>query len=573
MSSPPSTLLRAKRASIWDVQFDPAMTEEAVASLLLREPFVSMDASAFPENSTLADILLHETSLRTIEENQVLIRQGDYGTSAFFLITGKLAVWVNTSQTQARTREDKSLSWLQALKRSLRVAQVPEARDAASRDKAQSGRREHAAVFVQDLPGVVQADGKAELNPGDLFGEASAVTRTPRSANIVASKRSVVLEITWQGLRALMRHSPALKQHVDNRFRKDNLYIYLRSVPVLTSASDTVIKRLAEAALFERHGRFDWHVDFNKEGAAQQGLAGEPIIVEEGSYPNGIYFVRSGFVRVSRQFNHGEQTLAYLGKGECFGLQEAFASWKDKKGQPFPFSLRAIGYADIILLPTLAVEKLLFASGFMPADPSAKLPTTAAQPAAIASTMSALATTEASAAETGLLEFLVENRFINGTKTMLVNTDRCTGCDECIRACADAHDGNSRFVREGPKFENLLVANACMHCHDPVCMIGCPTGAIQRDAEHGYVHIQDDICIGCATCSNSCPYNNIRMTTIRDHSGAMYLDEAHAPILKATKCDFCLNQLVSPACQNACPHDALVRMDVSDIAGIQQWRR
>ncbi|NQD35769.1 cyclic nucleotide-binding domain-containing protein [Permianibacter sp. IMCC34836] len=559
MSTPPSAL-QAKRASIWDVQFDPTMTPAVVQSLLAKPPFADMDRSAFPDNSSLDDILLHECALRTIEPDQVVIRQGDYGTSAFFLLTGRLAVWVNTGQTRARKSDERELSWLTALKQSFHKPVVPEVRDVGSRKAGTSTRREDAALFIQDLPGVVQPDGRAELQPGALFGEASAVTRTPRSANIVAMERSQVLEITWQGLRALMRFSPALKQHVDNRFRKDNLYVYLRSLRALTGAADTVIKRLADAALFERHGRFDWHVDFKRETAATAGAAAEPVIVEQGSYPNGIYVVRSGFVRISRQFNHGEQTLAYLGKGECFGLQEAYAAWSSKTGQAFRFSLRAIGYADIILLPTAAVEKLLFETGFQPPPATATETKLNAEPLALAPR------------ETGLLEFLVENRFINGTKTMLVNTDRCTGCDECIRACADAHDGNSRFVREGPKYENLLVANACMHCHDPVCMIGCPTGAIQREADQGYVHIQDDICIGCATCSNSCPYNNIRMTTIRDRSGAIYLDESRAPILKATKCDFCMNQLVSPACQNACPHDALVRMDVSDSERLKKWR-
>ena len=61
-----------------------------------------------------------------------------------------------------------------------------------------------------------------------------------------------------------------------------------------------------------------------------------------------------------------------------------------------------------------------------------------------------------------LTELFVDNLFVNGTKTMLVNLDRCTECDDCISACAAAHDGNPRFIRHGPKAGKFMVANACM---------------------------------------------------------------------------------------------------------------
>ena len=109
-----------------------------------------------------------------------------------------------------------------------------------------------------------------------------------------------------------------------------------------------------------------------------------------------------------------------------------------------------------------------------------------------------------------------------------------------------------------------MIANACMHCMDPVCMIGCPTGAIGRSEETGVVSINDGTCVGCSTCANSCPYDNIRMVEINNAKGVPVLAADHeTPILKATKCDLCADQAIGPACQNACPHDALVRIDLS----------
>ena len=67
-------------------------------------------------------------------------------------------------------------------------------------------------------------------------------------------------------------------------------------------------------------------------------------------------------------------------------------------------------------------------------------------------------------------------------------------------------------------------------------MIGCPTGAIHRESSTGAVQINDDTCIGCSTCANSCPYSNIQMVEIRDPAGAIQIDhESGQPILRATK--------------------------------------
>ena len=55
-------------------------------------------------------------------------------------------------------------------------------------------------------------------------------------------------------------------------------------------------------------------------------------------------------------------------------------------------------------------------------------------------------------------------------------------------------------------------------------MIGCPTGAIHRSVSGGMVIINDDTCIGCETCANSCPYSNIRMVSIRDEVGSFITD-------------------------------------------------
>ena len=62
------------------------------------------------------------------------------------------------------------------------------------------------------------------------------------------------------------------------------------------------------------------------------------------------------------------------------------------------------------------------------------------------------------------------------------------------------------------------------------------------------------------------------MVEIRREDGSYIRDATtHKPIVKATKCDLCVDQLGGPACQRACPHDALVRMDMSNVETLAAW--
>ncbi len=235
-------------------------------------------------------------------------------------------------------------------------------------------------------------------------------------------------------------------------------------------------------------------------------------------------------------------------------------------------TLRAVGYTDILRIPTSIIE-----THVLPDLPKFMFPPPAERrPAEVFHPFEKRGRFKKSRAfpkiETDTLEVLVEHRFIKGTATMLIDLDRCVRCDACVDACAKGHNNNPRFIRHGRTFDHYMVANACMHCVDPVCMIGCPTGAIHRNPQGGQVVINDDTCVGCATCATNCPYNNIRMVEVRDEHGDFIVDgDTKKPIVKATKCDLCVDQLGGPACQRACPHDALQRFDMQDRPPLARW--
>ncbi len=143
------------------------------------------------------------------------------------------------------------------------------------------------------------------------------------------------------------------------------------------------------------------------------------------------------------------------------------------------------------------------------------------------------------------------------------DSSRCTGCKTCELVCKDYYDldtdilfrriydyegGSWTQTEEGTWLNaafNYHVSVSCNHCDNPACVQNCPTGAMQKDEETGLVNTDPDVCIGCGTCQQSCPYDAPRI----DNSLGV-----------ARKCDGCLarvRQGEEPMCVGACPLRAL----------------
>ena len=555
-----NTPVEVRRPQRWDEPFDERpLSDREVDWILGHAPFSSIDESDFSGSATLRDILRNDTRIVRCLAGDIVYRTGDYGTSAFFVLTGQVRVVLDRGDESMTEKISGSVlhtrrGFIDALSQLWKNSKSPEMRDLATDPSTSKVRSK--GLFVQDVPAVLNEHETTVVGAGHLFGELSALGRTPRTTTIFADDQCELLEVRWQGLRDLSRRSKSLNKTVDDLYRKDALDEQLQSTPIFANVDPEGQKRLVEETIFANYGNREWTATYKalaEKGAAQR-LKKEPIIAEEGHYPNGLILIRSGFARVSKQFGNGHRTLSYLGKGQMFGLEEIYHNWRSADPLPYRFTLRTVGYVDVLLVPTRVIEEIV-----LPNLPEELIPD---PPVGDVRDGGHLLSDLGSQNHTQHLEQLVEARFINGTSTMMIDLERCTRCDDCVRACAATHDGNPRFIRHGAQVGKFMIANACMHCVDPVCMIGCPTGAIHR-AVGGQVAINDSTCIGCKTCATNCPYDNIRMVEIRDQSGALIRDqETRAPIQKATKCDLCIDQQVSPACQNACPHDALTRVDM-----------
>jgi Fe-S-cluster-containing dehydrogenase component len=447
---------------------------------------------------------------------------------------------------------------------------VPEYRDVTTYGPGSGTSQRHLGddtrIYLQDVPALLDRYRTVSLGEGELFGELAALGRTRRTATVFAQGSVQLLEMRWQGLRDLMRKDAGFRKQIDESFRSNALRSFLASCPVFSHLAEdqeslNEVIRGADLATYGEYDKVGTFRELADEGT-RTNLANEPIIAAEGDYPNGIIMVRSGLARVSRRHHNGHMTVSYLCPGQVFGYNEIAEGHSTNEPVPLKHSLRAIGFISVVTIPTPLVERHLVET--LPDKPAARQD---AQAAAQGPMLQSHHITE------DFIEFLIQERFVNGTQTMLIDLDRCTRCDDCVKACATAHDNDPRFVRQGPIHQQVMVANACMHCQDPVCMIECPTGAISRHENEGIVQINDRTCIGCATCSKNCPYEAIRMVEIREQDGSFIRDSATMqPIVKATKCDLCVDQLGGPACQRACPHDALVRMDMSELDALADWQ-
>ena len=543
---------RIDRPSRWDVAFDAEMSEEDFVMLMDRPEIKALDPEAFPRSAPLEGLVRHDMRVNRYDAGEIVIREGDYGNSAFLILQGDLLIarTPGIPEEQLGRSKEERRGVLPRLKTLLGNANISEKRDTDRYQHQNANVTDNGArgAFLQDVPAIIDGGDIVRLSEGTFFGELAALGRVPRSVSIFAEKPAVVMEMRWQGLRDIMKIDRDWRNKINDLYRTTALDSYLRQLPLLKGLAEEKFSEITNECLFETYGGFDWHVSFNKS------KSDEPIIAKEGDYPDGLLVVRAGFARLSQKFGNGQKTLTYLGAGDMFGLEELYQAWQGDHQAEFKLksSISALGYVDVIRIPVTVLERHIF-----PNINDNSIPDIGQGEAATLS-------------DTAVMEWALDRRYMNGTQSMVIDLDRCMRCDDCVRACASTHDGNPRFRREGEIFDRKMVANACMHCKDPVCMIGCPTGAIHRSMETGSVLINDDTCIGCATCANSCPYKNIVMVPIRGKTGAVVRDSAEQggkPIVKATKCDLCAGISGGPACVRACPHDALSRIDFRDFTG------
>jgi CRP-like cAMP-binding protein/Fe-S-cluster-containing dehydrogenase component len=450
---------------------------------------------------------------RHFRPGDIICREGDFGATAFYMLEGTVDVFISSPMAHVKTADD-STGLLSKLRSFL-----------APRDRQQSNADGNTRTSIPiDAPVDLPFDKRvAQLHAGDLFGEMTCMSYYPRSATVRAATEVRVLEMLRNVL-DIMQRNKTFREQLERTYKQRALESHLKSVPVLASLTPEFIEHLKERVELVRY------------------LPGQ-VICAQGDPGDAFYLVRLGFVKVSEHRPGGDLVLAYLARGSYFG-EMAFLGNTTRTA-----TCTALDHVEVVRIPGDDFRMML------------------EQFPQIRSQMEAIAAEHIAANRQRLLqiESVPVDQFLNqglmeAQSLLILDLDRCTRCDQCVRACADAHQGVSRLIRDGLRFDKYLVATSCRSCRDPLCMVGCPVGSIRR--RNSLEIIIEDWCIGCGQCSKNCPYGNINMQPFTvdvpdpDHPGRMIATTKP----KATGCDLCHDH-AEPSCVYACPHDAAHRVN------------
>jgi Fe-S-cluster-containing hydrogenase component 2 len=316
------------------------------------------------------------------------------------------------------------------------------------------------------------------------------------------------------------------KKMIDDRYRDRTLFSQLRNIGLFSSLDDRSIAKLRASA---------------------ELLSFEPgkLIVEQGANADAFYLVRGGYVKVAVRVGEANAAVTYLRKGDYAGEIGLLLD------EPWPFSLFALEHVEIVKLSRADFQSALSDHPDMQSQLWTAAVTRLKERGSVAR----------EPLTSQYLQMAMDTGLIHGESVLLIDLKTCTRCDDCVRGCADTHGGTPRFIREGDKFRNWSVPTACYQCTDPVCMIGCPTGAITRPLGTLEVTINKDTCIGCHNCTKRCPWGNIIEVPFKSPA-------LNREIALATKCDLCLGRSAGPACVQMCPHGSAVRISFKDWATV-----
>jgi CRP-like cAMP-binding protein/Fe-S-cluster-containing hydrogenase component 2 len=478
---------------------------------------------------------------RRFKKGDVICREGEFGSTAFFLESGCVKVFIQAPLKHVKGRKGKAdkVNWGP-------LGLIRRFTTGLARRREDNRSEESTTRYIHiDAPVSLDYDHPvATLGAGELFGEMTCMCSYPRSATVQAVEDCTVLEMLRNVLYIVQR-SKASRAMFEARYRQRAVDNHLRSVPIFADILD-------DEADFRRF------VDFLRERVDLIRINPGQVIFRQGDAADHFYLVRIGFIKVAQNWPGGERVLRYIGPGGYFGEIGLMSHLPELRALAPPgvrtATCSSIDHVDLVRLkgqdfletiqqfPQVRQRLLEIAADHLKENEQTRL--------------------EVSHVPLG--DFLKQG-LMNAQSLLVLDLEKCTRCDECTKACADAHDGITRLIREGLRFDKYLVASSCRSCLDPYCMVGCPVGSIRR--RHSREIIIEDWCIGCGKCADNCPYGNINMhpfNELRDdqvHTG----QKVAVTQYKATTCDLCVGLDGQPSCVYACPHDAAHRMSGPEL--------
>src|SRR6185503_10531651 len=427
-------------------------------------------------------------------------------------------------------------------------------------------------VYVRDA-GAQKKIG--QLEPGTCFGEMALLAGIERNATISvpANQTALVLEVTRPALR-LLRKLSTFGTILDATYRTHGVDRLVEDLRLITG------KPLSQQLTNELRRTARYMVYSNNHVLCKEGEPIDRLILINNGWvrrSHGVFF-DSASPEVVLGMDEGIG-VDFIGGGNCFGSEGVTQPnhWKYRASVMARTEVLEIPLDVFSTDPALRQQLL---------DTFAGLSTTSR---ALPLTIEALPDLNALKAA----EEEITTGIVDGTNVLVMDMDLCIRCGNCSLACHKMH-GQSRLLRRGIQIErpakigkkrlqHALVPQVCMHCADPECLTGCPTGAIFRDPV-GHVDIHKETCIGCFDCATQCPYDAITMvpraapapdgfaSKIRKffnlrNDRLVTAEPSDDPV--AIKCNLCEDTPLNPpgarrkaySCEENCPTGALVRVD------------
>ena len=385
----------------------------------------------------------------------------------------------------------------------------------------------------------VEGGALVKLGQGQFFGEMALISGRCRTATVVATKPSVLLEIDRNTMVRLVRSNPAIKQGIDGPAVIRQIKTYLAP-----HVDDAVFAEVAASAQV---------VEFK---------AGDTLIEEGATDDDSVYLIRKGSVTASVRIGGKDIVLNYVPAGNYVGEMALVLH------QP-----RAATVKAAIATETIRIDSAHFRA-LLDRDPDLRMHLETK----LEKRLAELKQSRMNAAKGDVIEFLMRQGMGEATDVLLIDESLCVRCDNCEKACAETHHGISRLNREaGPTFGMLHVPTSCRHCEDPHCMSDCPPDAIHRNP-NGEVFIDFGQCIGCGNCERNCPYGVIQLAAMPPRKPSLWSwlffgagsgpgedkstagMEARVGSKHAVKCDMCMGIPGGAACVRACPTGAAIRV-------------
>lgn len=424
-----------------------------------------------------------------------------------------------------------------------------------------------------------------EISAGNPFGEMAVLAGTRRTATVKVAgnlQSAIVLEFARPALR-LLRKLPKFGKSLDRSYRNYGLNLTLNEFKDFQPAifNREILKKLGDAARFAVYEK-----DF--------------VLFHENDPINRVVFVRNGWIQRVSGADYNPKAadalvglsdsvgLDFLGAGSCLGLEaiDNPANWQ--------YTATVRGRTEVV---EIAVSYLREKKDLRDAVLSSLKNTSQADntPKPQPPVDKRILTAAGKEIETGV---------VDSVNLLVMDMAKCVRCGNCSLACHKVH-GHSRLVRRGihierpvkpksRKTQSVLMPEVCLHCQDPECLTGCPTGAIARFPS-GEIDINFDTCIGCGDCATQCPYDAITMiprSSLEKKSGfgkifgkafsIFSLGQVALPPpvtemenLLAVKCNLCQETPLNPSrakkqkysCEENCPTGALLRVNPREYFG------